>query len=60
MTNRNTNATGWVYSELYMWHDTGRHNLLHPPSLTNQPGEHAENPETKRRFSNLVEVSFTR
>ena len=57
MTNRNTNATGWVYSELYMWHDTGRHNLLHPPSLTNQPGEHAENPETKRRFSNLVEVS---
>ena len=28
-----------------------------PPGLTVQSGEHAENPETKRRFRNLLEVS---
>ena len=49
--------TGWVYSELYNWHDTGRPNMLWAPDLTIQPGEHVENEETKRRFSNLVEVS---
>ena len=49
--------TGWVFSELYMWHDTQRFNLTIPAGLTVQPGEHAENEETKRRFRNLVEVS---
>ncbi len=49
--------TGWVCAEQFMWHDTQRYNLLEAPSLTVQPGEHAENEETKRRFSNLVEVS---
>lgn len=37
-----------------MWHDTQRYNLLIAPGLTVQPGEHAENEETKRRFRNLV------
>jgi acetoin utilization deacetylase AcuC-like enzyme len=40
-----------------MWHNTWNWALVRPPSLTVQPGEHAENPETKRRFRNLIEVS---
>lgn len=52
-----TRRTGWVFAEQYLWHDTQRYNLTVAPSLTVQPGEHAENEETKRRFSNLVEVS---
>ena len=42
----------------YLWHDTGTYNLLTMPSLTVQPGEHAENEATKRRFVNLMEVSL--
>ncbi len=49
--------TGWVCHELYMWHNTWNWALVFPPGLTIQPGEHAENPETKRRFRNLLEVS---
>jgi acetoin utilization deacetylase AcuC-like enzyme len=51
-------ATGWVCHELYFWHDTGSaagflpagHGLI-------EPDTHAENPATKRRFRNLLEVS---
>jgi acetoin utilization deacetylase AcuC-like enzyme len=50
-------ATGFVFHELYLWHNTWNWALVFPPGLTVQPGEHAENPETKRRFKNLVEVS---
>jgi acetoin utilization deacetylase AcuC-like enzyme len=50
-------ATGWVFRELYLWHDTQNWSMAFPAGLTLQPGEHAENPETKRRFRNLVEVS---
>lgn len=50
-------ATGFVFHELYMWHNTWNWNQVFQPSLTVQPGEHAENPETKRRIRNLVEVS---
>ena len=50
-------ATGFVFHELYMWHNTWNFAQVFPPSLTIQPGEHAENPETKRRLRNLVEVS---
>lgn len=49
--------TGLVYAEQFMWHDTQRYNLLAEPGLTVQPGEHAENEETKRRFKNLIAVS---
>lgn len=52
-----TRRTGWVYSELYNWHDTGRYNMLWSPDHTIQPGQHVENEDTKRRFSNLLEVS---
>ncbi len=50
-------ATGFVFHELYMWHNTWNWAQIFPPGLTIQPGEHAENPETKRRFRNLLEVS---
>ena len=49
--------TGWICHELYMWHNTQNWNQLFEPGLTIQPYEHAENPETKRRFRNLMEVS---
>ncbi|HEX4765988.1 MAG TPA: class II histone deacetylase [Lichenihabitans sp.] len=50
-------ATGWNFHELYLWHDTGNAASIHPAGLTVEPGEHAENASTKRRFRNLVEVS---
>jgi acetoin utilization deacetylase AcuC-like enzyme len=50
-------ATGWVFHELYLWHDTGSYASVFQPGLTIEPGEHAENPATKRRFRNLLEVS---
>jgi acetoin utilization deacetylase AcuC-like enzyme len=50
-------ATGFVFHELYLWHNTQNWAQIFPPSLHVQPGEHAENAETKRRFRNLVEVS---
>ena len=50
-------STGFVFHELYMWHNTWNWNQVFAPSLTIQPGEQAENPETKRRFRNLLEVS---
>ena len=50
-------STGFIFHELYLWHNTWNWALAFPPSLTVQPGEHAENPETKRRLKNLIEVS---
>lgn len=50
-------ATGFVFHELYMWHNTWNWAGVFQPGLTVQPGEHYENPETKRRLRNLVEVS---
>ncbi len=50
-------ATGFVFHELYLWHNTGNAAMFHPSCLTVQPGEHVENPETKRRMKNLLEVS---
>jgi len=50
-------TTGFVWHELYMWHDTGTHAGIMPPGGLVQPFEHAENPETKRRIRNLLEVT---
>ncbi|MCL4068409.1 class II histone deacetylase [Pseudomonas sp. GX19020] len=50
-------TTGLVSHELYHWHNTQNWNLVFPPGLTVQPGEHVENHETKRRIRNLLEVS---
>ena len=49
--------TGLVFHELYLWHNTQNWAQIFPPGLDVQPGEHAENPETKRRLKNLLEVS---
>ena len=57
LSERSERRTGWVFAEHYLWHDTQRYNLIIAPGLTVQPGEHAENEETKRRFNNLMEVS---
>jgi acetoin utilization deacetylase AcuC-like enzyme len=40
-----------------MWHDTGRATSLGSDRKWLQAWEHYENPETKRRFRNLVEVA---
>ncbi|WP_433260547.1 class II histone deacetylase [Actinosynnema sp. CS-041913] len=49
-------ATGYVYHELYGWHDTGTHAGLVPadPRRGVQPFRHFENPEAKRRVHELV------
>ena len=50
--------TGLVWHELYMWHqnDPTAASLV-PAGPTVQPGEFVENPETKRRFKNLLDAS---
>ncbi|MGD9933078.1 MAG: class II histone deacetylase, partial [Dehalococcoidia bacterium] len=50
-------STGWVYDERYMWHDTGRASAYNDERKWIQAWEHYENPETKRRFRNLVDVA---
>lgn len=53
-------ATGFYFDEKCLWHTTGEHVLLFPPGGFVQPptgAGHAESPETKRRFKNLLEIS---
>ena len=50
-------ATGWVCHELYFWHDTRSGASFMPAGGVLEPETHAENPATKRRFRNLLEVS---
>ena len=52
--------TGWVWHELYGWHDTGRAAgyVLGAPGV--QPLGHFESAESKTRFASLVEVSGLR
>lgn len=50
-------ATGFVFHERCMWHDAGNAALFVPSGGSVQPDQHAEEPETKRRIRNLVEVS---
>lgn len=49
--------TGFICHELYMWHNTGGYAGIMPDANPVQPDMHAENPETKRRIRNLLEVS---
>ena len=49
--------TGFVFEELYLWHDTGSSAGVMPAGLTLEPGQHFENPESKRRFHNLLDMS---
>lgn len=51
-------ATGYVWHELYGWHDTGTNAGLLPGNSTAlQPYLHFESPESKQRFASLVEVT---
>lgn len=52
--------TGWVWHELYGWHDTGTAAgyVLGAPGV--QPFGHFESAESKTRFASLVEVSGLR
>ncbi|EAQ43975.1 histone deacetylase/AcuC/AphA family protein [Roseobacter sp. MED193] len=50
-------ATGLVYHEICMWHDAGNVSSFVPAGLDVQPDRHAEEPETKRRIRNLLDVS---
>ncbi len=50
------NKTGFVWHELYMWHDTGHQCGTVTPSLINQPSAHYESPEPKRRIKNLLDA----
>ncbi|MEO8723338.1 MAG: class II histone deacetylase [Sphingobium sp.] len=51
--------TGFVWNELYMWHDTGHYaGVLQPdPEIFVEPDEHSESPKTKRRFKNLLDAT---
>ncbi len=49
--------TGFVYHELYQWHDTGNYAGFMQYGFPLQPGMHFEHPETKRRFKNLLDAS---
>src|SRR6185295_15137448 len=49
--------TGLLWHERYMWHDTRSAGLFLPAGGMLEPDEHAENPRTKRRLRNLLEVS---
>ncbi len=52
-------ATGYLYHEIFGWHDTGTNAGLFPsdPGAGLQPFNHFENAETKRRLHELVVVS---
>ena len=53
-------STGFLWHERYMWHDTRSAGLFLPAGGMLEPDEHAENPRTKRRLKNLLEVSGRR
>ena len=49
--------TGFVWNELYGWHDTGTAAGHAYASTKVQPYQHYESSETKTRFASLIEVS---
>lgn len=50
-------ATGFVFHEKYLWHDTGSQWLIPPNVPPTQPLAHRECPESKRRFKNLLDAT---
>lgn len=50
-------ATGLVFHERYLWHDTRSAAAFLPAGGMLEPDRHVENPDTKRRLRNLLEVS---
>lgn len=49
--------TGFIFHELYMWHDLGSAAAYIPAGGFVEPDLHIDNPSAKRRFRHLVEVS---
>jgi acetoin utilization deacetylase AcuC-like enzyme len=49
--------TGFLFHERYLWHDTRSAAGFIPAGGMVEPDRHAENPDTKRRLRNLLEVS---
>jgi acetoin utilization deacetylase AcuC-like enzyme len=49
--------TGFLFHERYLWHDTRAAAGFIPAGGMVEPDRHAENPDTKRRLRNLLEVS---
>ena len=54
VSNKMRQPTGYLFHELYLWHNAG-----HVQSMSQhiQPTQHWEHPETKRRLHNLLAVS---
>ncbi|MFD2760877.1 class II histone deacetylase [Lentibacillus juripiscarius] len=52
-----TRKTGFLCDESYFWHNTGNGALFMPPGGWIESDVHSENPDTKRRFKNLLERS---
>src|SRR4030081_1390975 len=52
-------ATGWLWEERYAWHDSGTwaDYAQTPRNAYVQPEPSFEEPETKRRFRNLLDVT---
>ena len=50
-------TAGFVYHELYMWHENGNFAGFMPYGNPVQPFVHSEHQETKRRIRNLLDVS---
>lgn len=50
-------TTGFVWHELYAWHDTGMATSWVPTGPPAQPEPHVESPASKRRLRGLIEVS---
>ncbi|MGB0865334.1 MAG: class II histone deacetylase, partial [Granulosicoccaceae bacterium] len=51
-------STAYLFDERCLWHNPGQFALVAPVGGFVQPGaEHPDNPETKRRLHNLVQVS---
>jgi acetoin utilization deacetylase AcuC-like enzyme len=48
--------TGLVWHERMMWHDTGSGAAVLPSGAWLEPHQHSENPDTKRRFKNLLDA----
>lgn len=49
--------TGWIFDERFLWHDTGSGAGSLNAGGYVEPGVHTENPASKRRLRNLVDVS---
>ena len=49
--------TGYVWEEIYGWHNTGNSAGAHPAGLNAQPYEHFESAASKVRLASAIEVS---